>query len=237
MQASAETSKLQAELLQLHLLHRDAAKVSEQWRASAKEKLGARFAKLGEEANEVAEVEREGLERENVLALRRWAIEGGLEGKIQGLDAVISGLWALTERGGRYARVVRRFERWMDQISEIEQARRDGTYFLQGDQGMFVGELDVAWKEDCPELTRRLDGWSRQLREIGHPARDDEGERSSLERILEGSRALVHGMLDELSLMEEMEMEALAREDAWIERMNREDEDDTPKAGALWRVV
>lgn len=237
VQASAETSKLQAELLQLHLLHRDAAKVDAQWRASAKEKLGERFAKLGDAADKVAEKEKEGLERENVLALRKWANEGGLDSKIQGLDTVMNGLWTLTERGGRYARVVRRFERWMDQIFEIEQSRKDGTYFTQDDQSLFVGEIDTAWKEDCSEIIRRLDGWRRQLREIGEPDEDSDTEKSSLTRMLQGSRTLIHDMLAELNLMEEIETEALTREDAWIEKMNRENDDDTPKAGALWRVI
>ena len=240
--ASAETSRLQAELLQLHLVHRDAAAVDSQWRASAREKLGDRFARLGDAAAEVAGMEREGLERENVLALRSWASGGGLEEKIQALDAVVNGLWALSDPGGRYARVVRRFERWMDQLFELEQARRDGRCLSQegGGQALFVGELDASWKDDCSGMLRRLDGWRRQLREMGEPP-DDDGVtgKSSLSRMLEGSRALVHDMLTELHLMEEIEEEALAREDRWIERTNREDDDgnDTPRAGAIWRAV
>ena len=236
--ASAETSRLQAELLQLHLLHRDAAAVDAQWRDSARQKLGERFARFGDAAAEVAGRERQGLERENVLALRSWGSGGGLEERIQALDAVVNGIWALSEPGGKYARMVRRFERWMDQVCEVEEARKDGTCMLQGGQSLFVGELDTAWKDDCSGMIRRLDGWRRQFRGMGEPPEDAGTGKSSLNRMLEGSQALVHDMLAELHLMEEIEQEALAREDEWIARVNRDDDgDDTPKAGAVWRLV
>lgn len=236
--ASAETSRLQAELLQLHLLHRDAASVDAQWRDSAKEKLGERLARLGDAAAGVADRERESLERESVLALRSWGSGGGLEEKIQALDAAVNGIWTLSEPGGRYARMVRRFERWMDEVCEVEGARKDGTYMFQGGQNLFIGELDASWKDDCSGMMRRLEGWRRQLRYVGEPPEDEGTDKSSLRRMLDGSRALVHDMLSELTLMEEIEQEALAREDQWIEKMNRDDDDnDTPRAGAVWRVV
>ncbi|KAG9254972.1 uncharacterized protein F5Z01DRAFT_653508 [Emericellopsis atlantica] len=234
--ASAETSKLQTELLQLHLLHRDAATVEAQWRASAKQKLGARFEKACITAEQVAEQEKAGLERANVLALHAWGSEGGLEEKIQGLDTVFNGIWSLSEPGGRYARMARRFERWMDQVSEVEQARRDGTYLEQGDQSLFISDLETPWKEDCAGTLRRLDGWRHQLRVLGEPPADEDGT-SSLAKMLQGARSLVQDMLAEVQMMEEMEEEALAREAEWIEKMNRMDDDDTPQAGAIWRTV
>ena len=239
--ASAETGRLQAELLQLHLVHRDAATVEAQWRASAKEKLGERFAKLREATQEVAEEERAGLEQVNVLALRNWAASGGLEEKIQALDAIVSGLWTLSEPGGRYARMVRRFERWMDQVYEVEEARGSDAYLTAAasQQSLFIGELDASWKDDCSGVLRRLEGWRRQLRDIGE-TREEEGnaDRSSLSRMLEGSRALLHSLLEAVNLMQEIEEEALAKEEQWIEKMNKEEAiDDTPKAGAIWRAV
>jgi hypothetical protein len=245
--ASAEASRLQAELLQLHLLHRDAAAVNEQWRASARDKLGQRFAYLGAASSDVAAQERAEVEADSVLALRSWAPTVGaalssLEDRIQGLDSIISSLWTLTEPGGRYARLVRRFERWLDQLSELEEARRVGTAasFLTSGQSVFVGDLDGSWKEDHTSAVRRLDGWRRQLREIGGPPEADDADamsRSNLGRMLSGSQELVHTVLAELSLMEEMEQEALLREDEWVERMNRDENgDDTPRAGAIWRI-
>ncbi|KAG6247704.1 hypothetical protein E4U49_000295, partial [Claviceps purpurea] len=113
--ASAATSKLQAELLQLHLLHRDAGAVYAEWQASAESTLRDRFHDLKVRSGEVAERERCVLEGENMLALRQWARGGGkgrdLEGRIQVLDEVVTSLWVLSEPAGRYARLVRRFER------------------------------------------------------------------------------------------------------------------------------
>ncbi|KAH7023522.1 hypothetical protein EDB80DRAFT_697810 [Ilyonectria destructans] len=236
--ASAETSKLQTELLQLHLLHRDAGAVDVEWKASAKQKLGERFAKIAAEGRQVDKREKAEIEKENVLALRSWAVGGGLEDRIQTLDAVINGAWTLGEPGGRYARVIRRFERWVDRMCEIEDARRGDGALLQEQDVLFIGELDAAWKEESTGLIRRLDGMKRQLQDLGQVPDEENQEQSSLKHMMENSRTLVEGMLAELSLMEEIEREALAREDDWIERMNRDDNaDDTPRAGAIWRVV
>ncbi|RGP75078.1 aga1 a-agglutinin anchor subunit [Fusarium longipes] len=241
--ASAETSKLQTELLQLHLLHRDAPAVDAAWRASAERKLGEQFSNLAAASKQVDDQEKAEVERENVLALRKWAVGGGLEERIQLLDSVMSGLWALEEPGGRYARVVRRFERWVERMCEIEEARREGGALLQESDVLFISELDSAWKDECAGLVRRLDTLKQQLNQLGDfptecQGEDDTNEPSSLQRMVKGSRELVHGMLTELNVMEGIERDALAREDDWIERMNRdEDTDDTPRAGAVWRVV
>ncbi|EEU46075.1 uncharacterized protein NECHADRAFT_79216 [Fusarium vanettenii 77-13-4] len=240
--ASAETSRLQTELLQLHLLHKDATAVDTAWRASAERKLGERFSKLAVASKQADDRERAEVERENVLVLRNWATGGGLEERIQTLDAVVNGVWTLGEPGGRYARVVRRFERWVDRMCEIEDARRDGGALLQESEFLFIGELETEWKEEYTGLVRRLETLGRQLEGLGHFSDTDDGDKtaelSSLQRMVEGSRTMVEGMLAELAIMEDIERDALAREDGWIERMNREEDvDDTPRAGAIWRVV
>ena len=56
--------------------------------------------------------------------------------------------------------------------------------------------------------------------------------------MLEGSQALLHSLLEAVNLMQEIEQDALTQEEQWIEKMNKEEDiDDTPKAGAIWRVV
>ena len=247
--ASAETSKLQAELLQLHLLHRDSAAVDARWRSSAKRKLGERFAALSGASRDIGRRERARAERENLIALRSWAAGGTLDDRIQALDGVVNGLWTMSEPGGRYARVVRRFERWLDRACEVEDARSSGGGAAghHFDASLFVGELDAAWRDDCAGLARRLDGWCRQLQEMGG---DGDGggalegpdarlpRRSSPARMLQAARAMTRDMLAELAAMEDMVREALAREDRWVEDVNRDEgDDDTPRAGAVWRVV
>ena len=276
---SAETSRQQAELLRLHLLHRSAAATDAEWRASARERLGARFAEVAGREAAVAAEEAACAELVNVAALRRWGSSpatqgrkaaaagigenGRLEDRIQALDGIVSGLWSLGEAGGRYARVVRRFERWAERMREIESARRGGRRdagaladsTLLDDRGepVFVGGLDAAWADECAHIARRLDGWQARLDVLGDVpppppgAGDDvdelEGrtrEMSSLERMLAGCRCLVRDMRAELAVMGRIVADSVAGEDEWVARMTLESgerEADTPRAGAIWRVV
>lgn len=193
------------------------------------------------------------IERRNTGALQSWGgtSSGGartgntaLEEKIQVLDIVLSGLWSLGEPGGKYARVVRRFERWVERTMDVVEARRHkgGLGVLDGDEIMFVGELDSAWKDECAGLVRKLDSWRRQLKDLGDAPDDDteatpSGGRSSLAQILDGCRDMVHDMLAELNIMEQIERDALKQETDWIQKMNRDEVgDDMPKAGAIWRA-
>jgi hypothetical protein len=244
--ASASTNKLQAELLQLHLIHRDSHAVQLEWQVSAKVKLGSRFERLSQDSRVVSGKERAAVESDNILALRRWARSGkcGIEEKIQSLDEIFMGLWGLSEPAGRYARIVRRFERWVNDVCDAEEARHDVEKMLiHGQNSLFIGELDATWKEECASLARRLEAWRAQLAEIDDLGQMQQntasGDASSLERMLSGARFLVQDMLTELQVMEEIEQQALAREDEWIAQVNQEgDEDvDTPKAGAVWRLM
>ncbi|KAK6209472.1 hypothetical protein QIS74_11056 [Colletotrichum tabaci] len=274
---SAETARLQTELLQLHLLHRDLPQTTAAWHASARDKLAARHASLGRSAADLARQEAEAAEHLNIAALRRWGSHRHssssssspatiaattLEDKIQRLDALLASLWSLDTPGGKHHRLVRAFERWASALPDLEAARAraedqgDPEALLDADsQVRFGGALDARWKEDAAALVRKLEGWRAQLRELEYrdeEESDDDGgdgdggktrvsSRSSLERMLNGCGSLIRDMLDELAVMEEIEAAAVEREAEWIRRMNRQGEDgrgkDTPRAGAVWRVV
>ncbi|KAM3439911.1 hypothetical protein MY4824_002418 [Beauveria thailandica] len=245
--ASTETARLQAELLQLHILHRDAAKVESQWHGSAKTKLGLRFHELRNAHQALADREAAAVEADNLQGLQRW---GGalLDAKIRSLDAAISGVWALSEPGGKYARVVRRFERWVERVMDLEEVRDNGTIGLLASGGggsavedaLFVPELDPAWADDCESMARKLEDWRDQVEiaSLENQNGSAEATTTSLCRMLDGTRSLVGDMLAELSAMEEIRQAALAREEDWIEAMNRDDdESDIPlRAGAVWRA-
>ncbi|KAL8370264.1 hypothetical protein RB595_000580 [Gaeumannomyces hyphopodioides] len=248
---SAETSRLQTELLQLHLLHREAAPASVRWHASARARLADRFAAVREAAVRADRAETAAAEDLNAAALKAWTTttagggEALLEERVQALDAVLCGLWAMGEPGGRYARVVRRFEKWADTLRAVVERREEGLAAAGGDV-VFVEVLDAAWRDECAVLARRLDGWRRQL--VGLAVRggeldDNDGQAgpapaSSLAAVLGACRELVHDMLAELDVMEQIEREALRQESEWIEHMSRDDSnDDTLKAGAIWRVL
>lgn len=325
---TAETSRLQTELLQLSLLHREAHEVTASWHASARSRLGTRFNELAAADQALREIEREGAEARGLRDLIRWGnasperdpssggngIRGArarakstrgtgkdagsdgreklsLEDKIQLLDQVLSGAWALGEPGGRYQRVLCAFEDWAVLVAEIRAAQRGGDIEgllargsggsdeEEGEVGLFVGDLDAsAWKRDHAGLVRMLEGWQRTLAQLGTVEADPsdeeeevgENERkaagkgrkgapvasdgdaekdagagaekekemgkplsSGLARTLQGCRSLVDGMLAELRIMEQIELDALAAEEAWMEFMEEklradeeEDEDE-----------
>lgn len=250
--ASAETNRLQTELLQLHLLHRDAGAVDAAWHASARVQLKARFRKLADWEAEVGALERRRAEHENVAALRRWtgrgstASMGTLEEMVRTVDNVLGTLWRLGEPGGRYTRCVGRFEQWAQALEGVIDRRRLGVRLgsdtaLGGDgQAMFVSELDAAWKDDCAGLARRLDECRRMLRDFGS-APDEPSSQSGLAVVLHACQTLINDMLAELHLMEQMEREAVAEENDWVrvtnKNMTMKEGDGDPRAGAIWRAL
>lgn len=217
------------------------------WHASARERLGRRFAELAQADAEVGKEEMAAEEARNVAALEAWGgheAGKGLEDKIQALDEVLSGLWSLGEPSGRHARAVRMFEKWVEQMTTaVEARRRSGGLgaLMESGEVAFVGELDPAWQDEVSYLVRKLDGWQRQVAqlEVGLAEEEaDEGQqRPSLARILAGCHSQARDMLEELYTMRNIERDTIAQEAAWIKRMNREETaDDAPRAGAIWRA-
>ena len=171
----------------------------------------------------------------NAAALKKWKDLGtpgwGLEEKMQVLDEVITGLWILGDSGGKYGRVVRRFERWLIRCQNILEARADDEG-LEDDEIVFLEDLDAGWKDDCLILGRKLESWRDHLKNLGTL---DLG--SSLAVIVDGCRSLVSGMLMELGVMAQIERDAMSMEAEWIKSMNDDvfDDQNTPVAGAVWR--
>ncbi|KAI6710987.1 hypothetical protein PZA11_002290 [Diplocarpon coronariae] len=232
---SAEIAKLQNELLQLHLLHRHAVQVEREWKASAKTKLGVRFHSTVDKNKKLLQLELEENGKINCVALKVWQELGtpgwALADKIQVLDEVISGVWNLGESGGKYLRVVRKFERWLRKCQDILEARVEEG--LDGDEIVFLEELDREWKDDCLAIGRKLETWRDHLRELGTPDRT-----SSLKLVVCGCHSLVRGMLAELNTMAQIERDAMRTEVEWIKRMNDDVMDDSTSthiAGAIWR--
>lgn len=230
---SADTLRLQNDLLRHHVLHAAESRAGAEWHASARKKLNERFEGLAVDSREISRDETELLEELNALALRRWG--GNLEEKVQGLDSVLSSLWRLSEAGGKHARVTRRFERWAERAGEVEEARSRGAILDERDEPMLVGELDAAWKEDCEGLKRRLEGWGEQLRGLRVPL--GAGEGSNLRAILGSCEELVGGMLSELGLMLEIEEGLVTREREWVKGVIGSVGDKGTGAGAIWRAL
>ncbi|SPO00534.1 uncharacterized protein DNG_03282 [Cephalotrichum gorgonifer] len=235
---SADTLRLQNDLLRHHVLHASECEATASWHASAQGRLGGRFEDLARESRELSREETRLLEAVNVLALRAWG--GNLEERVQGLDAVLSPLWRLSEAGGKHARLARRFERWAERAVELEDAReRGGGGMLDGgDEPALVGELDAAWKQECEGLRRKLEAWAAQIEGLALLSRPDGPEvGSNLEGILRGCGELVGGMLSELGLMLEIEKGLVAREREWARGVIESVGDEGTGAGAIWRSL
>ncbi|TLD14244.1 uncharacterized protein PgNI_04642 [Pyricularia grisea] len=252
---TAETSRRQTELLQLCLLHREAGPTASRWHASARSRLGKRFDSVAKANAAVAKAKAKRTEDVNAQALDAWVRGGGahdsrqLEEKVQALDAVLSGLWELSEPGGRHARVVRQFEKWLERLRYVND-RREGGVFDVDDEFVFISELDAAWHDECASVARKLDNWRMDLRYLeggvdygAHKPSEKhstevDAEESSLTMILAACRSLSYDMLEEIKLMEQIEREALKQESDWIEKIAKDDaQDNTPRAGAIWRVL
>lgn len=173
----------------------------------------------------------------NAAALmRRWGRgrEARLDEKVAALDGVLATVWGLGEKGGRYTRVVRRFEAWADGVRGVVAARGE-LGAGRGGEVVFVADVENRWKEDCEVLLRKLLECSDTIRLLGK----GDGDQSSLARILDGLGALVEDMLAELDLMLAIEREAVESENEWVRAANGEEDgchEDTPRAGAIWRA-
>jgi hypothetical protein len=217
----------------LHLLHKDADVVTKEWKASAKSKLGIRFQDVVERNDALVQLEVNETGKVNAVVLRNWQEQSspgwGLDEKIQALDEVITGVWNLGEHNGKYARIVRKFERWLSRCQGILAARENG---LEEDFTFLEG-LENSWSDDCLNIGRKLETWREQLRDLGEL---DKG--SSLGIVVEDYRALVKGMIEELTVMGRIEKDMMKREREWIRSINDEESDDggIPTAGACWRA-
>lgn len=192
-----------------------------EWEGDAQKILKERWEEVRKDEQEVGEMERvlgEESVIEELLGMLGFgfgssgfgsSVLGGNikleEEKIQALDEVISGVWAMSEPSsssgtitmGKYTRVVRRFEVWAERAGRILEERRRGDG--NGDEGLkldangqveMVGGMDVEWKNECVALGRRLEEWRRMLREL-----EGVSFKSSTGASFRASRS-IHGVKD-----------------------------------------
>jgi hypothetical protein len=213
-------------------LHKVSSGIEKEWRTSAKRKLGARFHSVVDRNKNLVDIEVEEIGKANAAAFRKLQDLGspgwGLQEQTVLLDEVITGVWNLGESGGKYARVVRKFERWLSKCQDVMEVREhDG---VEHDDIVFLEELDRGWLDDCSFLGRKLENWRDQLEDIGSP---DPG--SSVATVVDGCKSLVRGMLMELGVMGQIERNAMSVEMDWIKSMNddvREADMNMPAVGA-----
>lgn len=236
---SAETTKLQNELLQLHLIHRDCDHIENEWRASAKGKFETRFQKLVEMEYNILELEKCENSKLNAIALNEWLEVGapgwGLDEKIHTFDNILTGLMSTRDSGGRYACVTEKFEKWVDAYEKVFDQREKNVGNCA--ETLLIEELDSTWKDDCFYVRRKLELWKEHITDLGTPESE-----SSLEMLVDQVQRIILGMLAEIEFMTRLEKEIMGREGHWIKIMNDQMLDEMrkqegPEAGAIWRSI
>ncbi|KAK4165290.1 hypothetical protein QBC43DRAFT_315645, partial [Cladorrhinum sp. PSN259] len=190
---SAETARLQTQLLQLHLLHRASFDTTTAYQDSAKSKLGKKFERVKSLESEVGKLENATLEEQGIRDLLAWAGAGpGLERKVQVLDSTAQTVWALTEpQSGKYGKVVRRFEKWLNRAEVIMDGREVGDI----EELELIGKVGGEWEREVEGLERKLGELRDGLRDINGGGVNGEG--GSIGRMVKGLKDLVWGMLEE----------------------------------------
>ncbi|OCK85411.1 hypothetical protein K432DRAFT_318321 [Lepidopterella palustris CBS 459.81] len=211
---SSEFVRLQAELLQLHLLHESSAQTCRHWELSAKGKLHQKFNEVATNHQIMRDNERQGLEDINIHALQEWNSGNtsfGLAEHVQLLSAALHELPPLTYPGGRYARLIDGFEKWIAWVEEVWDVRNHGHYGRNRDLNFAEG-LGDSWKAENASLTRKLTSFSRDLEAMVEPE-----PGSTIAIIVSRCRNLLRGMLQELQIMQSIEADVISREREWIE--------------------
>ncbi|KAF1934144.1 uncharacterized protein M421DRAFT_415194 [Didymella exigua CBS 183.55] len=208
---SPELITLQMDLLQLHLLHSDAAEVSKQWEASAKRTLRTKFDEVSSMYQVMLERERSSQEQKNLQALLEWTggkASGSLVKHIQVLSGPLHELPSLTQNGGRFQRHVAAFEQWVLWVEEVRAARQDR---VEGDMGSIEG-LGDEWQSENAALMRKLTCFARDMSGLAQP-----GAGSSIATIVSCCESLLDGLLEELRTMQTIEVDVVEKEKEWVE--------------------
>ncbi|KAJ4384123.1 hypothetical protein N0V86_000968 [Didymella sp. IMI 355093] len=199
------------DLLQLHLLHSNAAEVSKQWEASAKRTLRTKFGEVSSMYQVMLDHERSGQEQKNLQALLEWAggkASGSLVQHVQVLSGPLHELPSLVQTDGRFQQHVVTFEQWMSWVEEVRAARQDRA---EGGMGSVEGLSDV-WKAENAALMRKLTSFSRDLSGLAQPAAG-----SSIAAIVHCCESLLDGLLEELRAMQAIEADVVMKEKEWVE--------------------
>ena len=210
---SRETTILQTELLQMHMLHRSSYTVQSQWERSAKRVFRQRFEKLVGRYERIRTKEDDAQGRVNLLALTSWCQDYSklqLAEKAQVLSQIIQDVQSMTDPGGKYTRVVEVFEQWFAWSSRLLHSREERQ--MPAEQEVeFVEDLGDGWKAELAVLERKLASMAREFSRLG-PAR----EGSSLAFTLKSFGEMICSMQDEVASMRTIETQILTQEQVWV---------------------
>ena len=205
---------LQMELAQLHLLHRSVLSVQAQWEKSAKGSLEHQLRALYERHVELKEIAYQQQTLINQLSLVHWS--QGRSGaqiaeKVQLLSHNVSDICNLLDLEGKYTHILEIFQSWFAQALRVRGHRESNG--RETGRGMdLIDGIGDGWKAEAMVLERELAYSARDLESFGEVSKN-----SSLCRLLSMYRKLVHGLLEELDLIQWIENEIMSQETLWIQ--------------------
>ncbi|KAK2807502.1 hypothetical protein FQN50_005370 [Emmonsiellopsis sp. PD_5] len=167
---------LQAELLQLHLLHANSLQSRREWEASAEQHLRKQHKGVVAKYRMILAREKAVQRHVNTQALHQLRDDirnnnsrYDFAGQIQILSRVVQDVADLTDRtgpGGRYTACVRAFEEWVVRAGRVRQGRKsntNNTTTTNTPTCQFIDPLSHKWKEEVAALSAKLDLCAREL--------------------------------------------------------------------------
>ncbi|KAF2815874.1 uncharacterized protein BDZ99DRAFT_406258 [Mytilinidion resinicola] len=210
-----EVMRLQAELLQLHLLHESSEACSQQWRTSSKRALHKKFDEVASLRQVMRDNERQVQEHANLLALQEWTSgtsSFALAENLQLLSGPLHELPRLLDVGGRFRQHVEEFEDWVTWVKELWEQRKKGRESGRMDLSSAEG-LGDEWVAENEALLRKVVAFSRDVEQLNDPT-----PGSSIAVMVSSCRALLDSMLQQLGMMRKVETNAVSKEREWIEQ-------------------
>ncbi|RDI86155.1 hypothetical protein Vi05172_g3736 [Venturia inaequalis] len=210
-----ETQLLQARLLQLSILHRDAVPALHSWETSARLKLSQKFKAVAQQCQFVQDKELQVRRDANVSALKEWC--GGdsasLAENTQILSHVVAETTQLLEPGGRVEEVIGVFSDWLGLVEGIWNLREDnrGSDCI-GSEFDFIDGLGETWEAEAAGLGRRLGGLGRMVEGLDMPRKE-----SSLWDLMSLVKLLIEGAVEELGVVGKVQREVVEREKGWVD--------------------
>ncbi|KAF2275025.1 uncharacterized protein EI97DRAFT_459663 [Westerdykella ornata] len=208
-----EMAAVQAELLQLHLLHESADRTEKQWELNAKRKLHRRFDEVASLHRVMRESELKTQEQQNLQALTEWSASHSscsFAEHIQILSGPLQELPLLLHPGGRFERLVSGFQHWVTRVEAIWEAREKDSPSAPGSLTS-VEALGDSWRADNASLTRKLTSFQRDLARLAKPPPE-----SSIASIVSACSQLVEGVLEELVIMQKIQEDIVKAEQEWV---------------------
>ncbi|KAI9735659.1 MAG: hypothetical protein M1834_001675 [Cirrosporium novae-zelandiae] len=216
---SSYDTRLQAELLQLHLLHRESSQVQQDWDLSARKHFEESFTSLVSFDRKTREAGVQAVEARNLNAVSQW--NGGSSDyqpveRIQRLAQVIQEVSSLTHNSGRYTIFSKQFEEWYMWAQSQIQNRNDSKS-SEDAAPQLIESLGDGWRREASALERKLVLCVRDLESLeGAPA------GSALAQVLVSHKEITTILLDQTKTMQVIEREMVSRDRQWLEAIVQE---------------